>query len=204
MPQRTTCRICESACGLLATVQGGRVLSLEPDPEHPVSRGYACRKGTQFHETAQRTDRLVHPLIAGERATWDEALGFVGERVRGLLDQHGSDAVGLYSGNALGHSLGGVLGLAALQGALGTRKHYSCLTLDNSEMFAVADWVFGHPLTTFLADYEGSDCTVLFGTDPLSSQPSQAQSQPEGPRAIRANRAVLTVIDDPVAPVDHK
>lgn len=191
----TTCRLCESACGLLATVEDGRVTALAPDPDHPVSRGLACRKGTTFHRWLADADRLVRPRVDGRDTDWDTALGAAGSRIRDLLDRHGPDAVGLYSGNAAGHSLGTVLGLAALQRGLGLTKHHSCLTLDNSPQYAVAQWVFGHPLCTFVADYAGSDLVVLFGTDPLASQPSQAQSHPRGPADLRANRHALVVVD---------
>ncbi|MEZ4316906.1 MAG: molybdopterin-dependent oxidoreductase [Myxococcota bacterium] len=191
----TTCRICESACGLLADVEDGRVVGLRPDPDHPVSRGFACKKGTTFHERLARPDRITRPRLNGRPVDWDTALRHVGDELDRLVDRYGPGSVGLYSGNALGHSFSGVLGLEAFQRAFAGCKHYSCLTLDNSEMFAVAEWVFGHPLTTFVADYVRADALVLFGTDPLSSQPSQAQSHPHGPRDLRANRGALVVVD---------
>jgi len=44
--QRVTyCRICEALCGLIATVEDGRLHSLRPDPDNPLSRGRACPKG---------------------------------------------------------------------------------------------------------------------------------------------------------------
>ena len=103
----------------------------------------------------------------------------------------------MYSGNAAGHAFGTVLGITALQRALGTPKHYSCLTLDNSEMFVVAEEVFGDPLCTFVADYARSDLVVLFGTDPRSSQASQAQSHPGavGDLRERARAGQLVVVD---------
>lgn len=191
----TTCRICESGCGLLADVEAGRVVDLRPDPAHPVSLGYACRKGTTFHERLAAPDRIAHPLVRGRPASWEEALRVVGEGLAGLVERHGPASVGLYSGNAAGQGFGAVLGLEAFQRAFPGCRHYSCLTLDNSEQLAVADWVFGHPLTTFVADYRGSDCIVLFGTDPLSSQPSQSQSHPHGVRDLRGNRDALVVVD---------
>lgn len=33
----TYCRICEPLCGLIATVEDGRLLSLRPDPDHALS-----------------------------------------------------------------------------------------------------------------------------------------------------------------------
>ena len=194
----TYCRICESACGLVATVEEGRVTALRPDMAHPVSKGYACIKGTRFHERHYAPERLRHPWVRGEGdVSWLRALAFAGERIRALVDEHGPESVGIYAGNAAGHSLGTVLGLTALQRGLRTTKHYTCLTLDNAPMFAVTEACLGNPLRTFVADYAASDCLVLLGTDPLISQPSQAQSHPDGVREIReaAGRGVLTVVD---------
>jgi anaerobic selenocysteine-containing dehydrogenase len=186
----TTCRVCESACGLLASSQDG-TLRLLPDPEHPISKGYACRKGTTYVQRVQEhPDRILRPRLRGREVSWDEALAAVGPGLRGA-------GVGLYTGNAAGHSLGAVLGATALQRGLGTERHYSCLTLDNSEMFVVAEAVFGHPLATFVADYEASDLVLLVGTDPLSSQASQAQSHPQAGHALRerARAGQLAVVD---------
>jgi formate dehydrogenase len=199
---RTYCRICESACGLVATVQGDRLLSLAPDPDHPLSKGYACIKGTRFAEVHHHPDRVLRPQLRSmdglADASWEEALKTVGGRLRTLLDDHGPRAVGIYSGNAAGHSLGAVLGVAALQRGLATPRHYACLTLDNAPMFVVAEEVFGNPMITFTADYDASDCVVLLGTDPLASQPSQAQSHPDGVRAIvRAARGGGLIVIDP-------
>ena len=46
----TYCRICEPLCGLVATVEDGRLVSLRPDQEHPLSKGFACPKGIAFPE----------------------------------------------------------------------------------------------------------------------------------------------------------
>lgn len=196
----TTCRICESACGLIATVDPSTdtVLSLRPDPDHPISAGYACVKGTRFADAVQHhPDRLLQPRLGGRPCGWDEALAQIGGELRRIIEAHGPDAIGLYSGNAAGHALGSVLGLSALQRAIGTSKHYSCLTLDNSEVFVVAEAVFGTPFATFVSDPAGSDLVVLFGTDPLASQASAAQSHPQAAAQLRerARRGQLIVVD---------
>ena len=58
----TYCRICEPLCGMIATVEDGRLVSLRPDDEHPLSRGYACPKGLAFPEVQHDPDRVLHPL----------------------------------------------------------------------------------------------------------------------------------------------
>lgn len=195
--QTTTCRICESACGMLASIQSDRV-QLAPDPEHPISQGYACVKGTRFSEQVlHHPDRLRQPWVQGQPTSWDDALAFITDRWRSSVARYGRQSIALYSGNAMGHSIGGVLAVSSLQRAIGTSHHYSCLTLDNSEMFVVAEEVFGGAMTTFVADYAASDFVLLLGTDPLSSHASQAQSQPRAGDALRtrARENQLVVVD---------
>lgn len=194
----TTCALCESRCGLLADVVGDRVVGLRPDDAHPVSRGHACVKGLRFHEVHHHPDRLLRPRVDGRDLSWDAAFARVGDRLRAIADRHGPHAVGIYSGNAAGHTLGAVLGVTAFQRAFGTRRHYSCLTLDNAPQFVVYEEVFGAAMRTFAADFAGSDAIALFGTDPLSSQCSQAQSNPRGPHHLReAGRSGRLWVVDP-------
>jgi formate dehydrogenase len=186
---------------LIATLDGERVLSLKPDRDHPLSQGHVCRKGTQFAAIHHHPSRVSRPLLRDGatwvEAGWDVALDRLGGQLRALRDAHGPESIGLYLGNAAGSSLGSILGATALQRGLGTTKSYSCLTLDNSEMFVVTEACLGNPMLTFVADYAGSDCVVLIGTDPLSSQPSQAQSHPTGIRELlgKAGRGQLVVVD---------
>ncbi len=199
----TYCRICESACGLIATVDGDAVLALRPDAEHPASKGYACKKGVQFDTVHHAPHRCRKPQWRADTASsfaavsWREALDHTGSRLRALLDEHGPAAVGVYSGNAAGHSLGPILGTTAFLSGLKTQKHYSALSLDNAEMYVVTEACLGNPMLTFVADYVRSDLLVLIGTDPLSSQPSQAQSNANGVREILqvAQKRDLVVID---------
>lgn len=200
----TTCRLCESSCGLVAHVDGTQVVRLEPDAQHPLSAGYACRKGTHFAQVHHDARRVTSPLWRTQRGDaysavgWEQALAKVGGRLRQLLAEHGPASVGLYLGNAAGHSLGTLLGATALQRGLRTHKNYSCLTLDNSVMFVVTEACLGNPMMTFVADYAGADLVVLWGTDPLSSQPSQCQSNPGGMAELRAvGRAGNLVVVDP-------
>ncbi len=197
----TWCRVCESACGLLAEVKDGRVVSLSPDREHPVSRGYACVKGLRFHERLRAKERFTTPLIRRSKGdhlrgvSWEEALAFTGARLRAIRGAHGPEALGLYLGNAVIHNFGAVVGTTAFARSLGTRKSYSALTLDNAPQYVVLEAVLGHATATFTADYAQSDCMVLFGTDPLASQPSQSQANPDGVRQLLRARERLVVVD---------
>jgi len=90
----TFCRICEATCGLKATIEGDRVVALEPDHDHVVSKGYSCIKGLRYHEIHHSPDRLRVPLKrVGDRfeeISWDQALGEIGAKVRQLVNCRGS------------------------------------------------------------------------------------------------------------------
>lgn len=198
----TRCRICESACGLLATIEDGVVTKLRPDPDHPLSRGYACRKGPAFASMQNHPERVLTPkrktADGWQDASWDEALSEIGQRLAALHAEHGPESVGLFMGNATVNSLGALLAGEALRAGAGTTKLYSALTLDNSEMFVVLEQVMGNPMANFVADYGNSDLVVLVGTDPAASQPSQAQSRPGViPTLLEHGKAGRLIVVDP-------
>ncbi len=108
MQRRTTCnRDCPDACGILADVEKGRVVRLRGDPEHPVTRGFLCRRTQRFLERQYDPDRLLHPLIRRgsdfEEATWEEAFERIAERMRHLKESYGPAAIMHYRcGGSLG------------------------------------------------------------------------------------------------------
>jgi predicted molibdopterin-dependent oxidoreductase YjgC len=65
---------------------------------HPTNAGRICVRGWHVNEVASAPDRLLHPLVRrnGELtpATWDEALGFLADRLAAIRAAHGPDAIG--------------------------------------------------------------------------------------------------------------
>ena len=54
---RTFCRICQGMCGLVATIEEGRVVKVRGDKDNPLTRGFACSKGLaspEFHYGPKR------------------------------------------------------------------------------------------------------------------------------------------------------
>ena len=60
----TFCRICEPLCGMVATVDDGRLVALRPDKAHPLSAGFACQKGIAFTEVGPDFLRATMPVDA--------------------------------------------------------------------------------------------------------------------------------------------
>ena len=93
---RTTCPYCGVGCGVLATPDGLGGAAIAGDPTHPANFGRLCSKGSALGETLGLETRLLHPIVHGARASWDEALDVVAGGFRGIIDRHGPSAVAIY------------------------------------------------------------------------------------------------------------
>lgn len=185
----TFCRVCEPACGLVATVRGGALEALAPDREHPVTKGFACHKGLAGVAIHRDPDRLDHPLrrIAPgrfERAGWDDAIGGIAGSLRGILERHGPDAIGAYVGNpsAFNALVGPALG--AFFGQLGVRRMFGSGTQDCANKFAGSEAVFGSSTIHPVPDLPHTDYLLAIGANPKVSHMSFV-SIPDPMRALK-------------------
>lgn len=82
-------------------VSGERVVGVEPLQGHPVSRGQLCTKGWNTAFAIDPINRIRTPLIKEadgfRNATWDEALDYVANTFRSIIDESGPDALGVVS-----------------------------------------------------------------------------------------------------------
>ena len=173
----TFCRICEANCGMVATVEDGRVTKLRPDPEHPLSEGYACPKGIAFPEVQEDPDRLLHPMRrrrdgSFERVGWDEAMADIGARLRAVRDEHGGGSIGMYMGNPAGWSFGHAVWGKGLMDALGSPHYYSAGSQDVNNRFAASALMYGSPMTVPIPDVLRTELLVIFGANPFVSNGS--------------------------------
>jgi anaerobic selenocysteine-containing dehydrogenase len=83
---------CPDTCAMQVTVQDGRVVRIQGDPEHPPTHGALCTKVSRYAERTHHPQRVLHPLRrvgpkgSGrfQRVTWDEALDTVAARLRDI------------------------------------------------------------------------------------------------------------------------
>jgi len=106
----TFCEMCFWKCGVLAHVKDGRVTKIQGNPRDPLSQGHLCPRGTAGTGLLYDPDRLKTPLIRVEKrgsqefqeASWDSALNVVAENFLKIKEEHGPEAVALFS-----HGYGG-------------------------------------------------------------------------------------------------
>ncbi len=97
-------------CGMLVTVQDGRLLKIEGDPDNPDSHGFLCVRGRSAHEIQGNPLRLSQPLLRRgprgsedwEAITWDDAM----DRIVTAIERSGRDRAGVWTGH--GSSVGGI------------------------------------------------------------------------------------------------
>lgn len=76
-------------------------MKIHADWEHPISKGYTCKKAHAAIDLQNHPDRLLHPMqrvgARGEgkwrRLSWDEALGIVAERLNRIKAESGAESV---------------------------------------------------------------------------------------------------------------
>ena len=56
------CALCKSRCGCISVVENGRLVAVEPDPDHPTG-AHLCAKGRAAPEIVHAPERLTMPLI---------------------------------------------------------------------------------------------------------------------------------------------
>ncbi|MFC7759907.1 formate dehydrogenase subunit alpha [Catellatospora bangladeshensis] len=171
----TTCGYCGVGCALIVHTSSGCIDQITPDRAGPVNRGHACVKGRFAYAFATSGDRLTTPLIRrGERLEpvgWDEALRLVAERLKGVVDRHGPDAVAaICSARATNEE--NYLMQKLMRAVIGTNNVDNCSRICHAPSAAGLTAAFGLAGGTNPAeDIERADCILVAGANPTEAHP---------------------------------
>src|SRR3954454_19583788 len=198
----TFCRICEAHCGMVATVEDGRVTQLRPDPDHPLSSGYACPKGIAMTDVQNDPDRVLHPLrrtASGEfeQVSWHEALADIGTRLRAVRERHGAKSIGWYMGNPGAFSYSHTLWVKGFLDGLGSPHYYTAGSQDVNNRFAASAMLYGSPLVVPIPDLARTSFLLMLGANPMVSHGSVLTSIRirDQLRAITSRSGRVVVVD---------
>lgn len=84
---RSVCPYCGVGCGQLIFHRDGKLISIEGDPESPISRGRLCPKGSASYELlthSQRAKKVLYRRPLGtswEELPLDQAMNMIADRV---------------------------------------------------------------------------------------------------------------------------
>lgn len=100
--EKTICPYdCPSSCGLLAEMEGDRILRITGDPEHPMTKGLICNKMRRYETSIYSEKRILTPLKrTGAKGsgsfvpiTWEEAVQEITGRWKQLIEQEGAETI---------------------------------------------------------------------------------------------------------------
>ena len=196
--ERSFCRICNAMCGIVVTVDADdNVVRVRGDDAHQLSRGYTCPKGRAigtFHHDPRRID---HPEVRGVSSTWDVALDDIAATVRGTIDAHGPDAIGMYLASGSAFDTNGRRAAERFLRVIGSQQKYTAATIDTPSKPLVAELIGGWSGLTPVWDHERSSLLLLIGSNPVVSH-GHSNAMPDPVSRLRAHRArggALWVID---------
>lgn len=172
----TFCRICEAYCGLEVTTAGDQVVSVKPDKKHPVSKGYACIKGTSYADLHHGDNRVNQPLKrvgdAFEPISWSQALSEIGTRIRVLKKEHGARSIAHYLGNPTFFNTASALLLSDFAAALGSPNVFCSHSVDLNNKFYASKLFYGLDELSPIPDLNHCDFFMCLGGNPVVSQMS--------------------------------
>ncbi len=203
---RGTCPYCGVGCGVLIRHQGGQVIDVAGDPDHPANLGRLCSKGSTLHLTARPHQRLLHPLRR-ERSpdhpapaatltqiSWNDALAEAADHFAAVIREHGPDAVAFYLSGQLLTEDYYVFNKVA-KGLIGTNNVDTNSRLCMSSAVAAYKQTLGAdaPPCSY-QDFDHTDCLLITGSN-------MAYAHPVALRRIEAARerrpAMRIIVVDP-------
>lgn len=165
MLNRSTCAYCGVGCGIEIHTDPDGSTRVQGDADHPANFGKLCAKGSTLAHTLTHEGRLLHPMIHGLRASWDQATAYVAGELHRITREHGADAVAFYvSGQLLTEDY--YVANKLMKGFIGSANIDTNSRLCMSSAVAAYKRAFGEDcVPASYADLELADLIVLTGSN---------------------------------------
>jgi len=152
-------------------VANGKVIGVEAR-DFPHNRGSLCPKGVVAYQQVEHPDRLRYPMIRRggkggklERASWDEAMEYIVSRWKQIQEEHGNDAVAIYSGSSMTNEKCYIMGKFARVALRSRNIDYNgrlCMS-SSASAYARAFGIDRAPLP--MTDIPLTDCMLAVGVN---------------------------------------
>jgi anaerobic selenocysteine-containing dehydrogenase len=197
---RTFCRICISACGMLVSVEGEKVVAVQGDAAHPLTRGYLCPKGRAlgtFHHAEGRLDGGLIGRDQHRRAVGiDECHAHLRDTLSRIVESHGIGSIGVFLGTGVFLDPAGAWATRRLLKMLNTPYTYSTATVDAVAKTLVAEQMAGTSMLIPNLDEQHGRLLLFVGVNPVVSHGHSTMfSNPVERIRAAKERGVVFVID---------
>ena len=192
---RTTCSYCGVGCQLYLHVKENRVVKVSGVDAAP-NHGSLCVKGRFGYHFIGSPNRLTQPLIkengSFREASWDEALGYVAQRLSAIRDSSGPDSIGVLTSARMSNEDNYVAQKFA-RSVLKTNNVDHCARLCHASTVAGLAASFGSgAMTNPIGDLSKADVILVTGSNTTETHPVTSTYIK---RAVRFGKAQLIVVD---------
>lgn len=178
----TVCNFCSDGCSMLAGSRSEKLIrTVARDGRGRTAGGinhdFLCSLGRYTIDFVHSRKRIDRPMIRrGEHlipATWDEALGYVAEKLGQVKAGHGGDSIGVISAARLMNEDQYALRRFASE-AIGTRN--ADFYRDDDEIDLGSFFKYGTPTIATQEHIQNAETILLIGSDPNEENPLTAFS----------------------------
>lgn len=198
------CTQCRSRCGCAAVVEHGRLVAIEPLPDHPTGEKL-CPKGRAAPELVYHKDRLTQPLRrtkpkgaadpGWQPITWDEALDEIAGRMGTIAAHHGPEQVAFSVTTPSGsHLQDSIAWIERLIRRFGSPNTVYATEICNWHKDVATRFTYGHDIGT--PDFARTDCVLLWGNNPAATWLARAT---EIQKALKRGARMIVVDPRPTA-----
>jgi len=169
----TICPFCGVGCGVNLRTENNKLISVEPQLDHPISRGQLCTKGWNSTYGIDPKNRITHPLIRTAQGfqpvSWSKALETIAEGLKQVLVESGPQATGIIS-SARATNEDNYAAQKLARAVLKTNNVDHCARICHSPTVAGLSQTLGSGAMTNSADdlFE-TDLILVFGADPTEN-----------------------------------
>ncbi len=196
----TSCALCAQNCGLEVQVENNRILKVRPDKNNPRSEGYVCRKGLNIAYHTHNADRVLYPMKkvgdGFERISWDQAIGEIAEKLKGILGEHGPRSLAWVISGQGCHM--GIPFLGRFGEMLGSQYNYTALGQEHTGRYWAHGVTLGNQGVMFTKDLANTDMLVVHGWNPVMSHQTP-QARRKITKFSKDPEKLLVVIDPRVS-----
>jgi len=166
------CFMCSIRCPIKVMVKDGQVTWIEGNPHVAGMEGSLCPRGAAGPSLLYDDQRLQSPLIrVGERgegkfrkATWDEALDLVGQKLSTVIDKYGAHSVVLGERTQMATHVS-----KTFLKAIGSPNHFTHDALCKGSVNTACRSLFGYTDGQMGIDYKNTKHIVLYGRNIFES-----------------------------------
>ena len=166
---------CPDTCALRITVDEGRVIKVQGQPDHPSTHGALCTKVSRYAERTYHPERLLRPMKRVSRKTeaprfepvsWDEALSDIAARLTAIAARDPqaiqpysyAGTMGMLQGEAMASRFFNRIGASQLDRTI-------CASAGGAALTAT----YGHKLGMHLPHFAESRLILIWGSNSIAS-----------------------------------